>query len=73
MVETRGGLGLAQQAHPRLGIGQLVGGDEFDGDVAIERRVVGTEHLAHPTTPEQLVELVPAELACAGDVGHAEV
>jgi hypothetical protein len=42
------GLGFALEASSQLGIG---GGQDFDGDRAIEACVTGAIHLAHPAGP----------------------
>ena len=55
VLEGGGGLGFLLEAPAALRIGDAVGREELERDVAIEARVVGLEDNAHPA-PTELVE-----------------
>ena len=64
MVERRRGARFAMQSFPRRGIRPERFGQELDGDLAPELRVVGEEHLAHATFAQALKDAV------ARGIGH---
>src|SRR4051812_14933739 len=61
-----GGLCLPPEAGDRLGIGQRLGQQEFDGDAFVELEVRGGHHHAHPARAEHAIDpvLAPEYLAC---------
>jgi hypothetical protein len=54
MVEGRRRARLAKQPRPGLLIASLRRGQYFDGDIALQPRVVGAIHLAHATGTDGL-------------------
>ena len=56
MVEGGGGAGFLDEAQTAVGVGDLVGAQDFDGDFAVELGVAGTVDDAHPTLSEFVEE-----------------
>ena len=61
MIERCERLGLALKAHQAIGVIGKRRGQDLQGDVAIEPRITGSIHLAHPTCPERAHDLIRAK------------
>jgi hypothetical protein len=61
MVELRNRASLAIEPLTELRVGRKRGGQDLDGDRAIEPRVAGFVHLSHATGTDQRQDLVRAE------------
>ena len=66
VIEPGGGDGFAPESFARDGILRQRRGEDFDGDVAPERRVAGQEDLAHATGAERADDIVSMGDAITG-------
>src|SRR5204863_2642573 len=67
------GLGLALEARDRVlhvRIGEVVGQDRLDRDLALDHRVEALVHHPHRATPERARDVVLAD--GLGDLGHVK-
>ncbi len=55
-------LGFAVQSLAQSGIGRQIGGQDFDGYIALESSVAGAIHLTHPAGAERGEDFVRSEL-----------
>ena len=69
VVEACGGAGFAQQPRARLLVGKPRGGQQLQGDVAVESIVMGTIDLTHAAGAEERRDLVGANAGSTGQ-GH---
>ena len=69
MVQARDRLRFALEALEAGGVGGHVGGKDLEGNVAVEARVAGAVHLAHPSGADEGVDFVRTEPG-AGGKGH---
>src|SRR5262245_31174340 len=67
MVETRYGLGFTLEAREALRRRGQRFGEQLDGDVAVQTRVVGTINLAHPSRAERRKDFVESEPGSGGE------
>ena len=58
VTQARGGACLAPEAFPHLGRARVLGGQHLDGDIAVERELVGQVDGAHPSAPEEALDPV---------------
>ena len=61
MIERRDGARLAVEAVAQLRVGGERRGEDLDRDGAIEPRIAGAIHLAHPTLADECDDFVGAE------------
>ena len=60
MVQCRGRTGLLREALQTFAIRRIRCRQHFDGDDAIEARIVGAVHFAHPARTEHGLDFVRA-------------
>ncbi len=58
VVEGAGEAGLLLEAAEAVGVLAVLGGEDLDGDVAVEAGVAGAVDLAHPAGPDRAPDLV---------------
>ena len=61
VVEGRGGAGLLHEAGAAMRVGEAIGGQDLDRDLAAEAGVAGAVDLAHPAGAEGREHLVRPE------------
>ena len=71
MVQRGEQLRLAREARQPLGIVGERGGQDLDGDVAIESRVAGAIDLAHAARPEGAGDFIRTDAASRAE-GHGD-
>jgi hypothetical protein len=69
VVEGGDGAGFVLETPPPVGVGGGVLGEDLQGDVATEARIVRPVDLAHPPGPEGGPDLVGPQM-CARAQGH---
>src|ERR1700756_3162537 len=67
MVESRGGFGFATEAPEGLAVGRELFGKEFEGDEAVQTRVLRYVHHTHAATAEAFENAVVGD-CCADEV-----
>ena len=67
VVQDAGGLGLLLEAAQAIGVGGEGGGEDLDGDVAAEARVLGAVDLPHAAGADGGEDLVGAEAGAGGE------
>ena len=66
-------LGLALEAAPAIGVGRNGGGQDLEGDVALESRVAGAKDLTHAASPDQTDHVVRPNPSSGGECHEAAI
>ena len=74
MVDRGRELGLAQEALAETLVPGEIGGEQLQGDLALEAQILGQVDVAHPTPTEQGLDPVAGQLSTdAGICGERHV